>query len=132
MKTTLLTLLLSVAAFAADSGPLGSTLEAWKQAVLKKDAASLQKMYHADLTYTHSSAMTETKAEAIAAVAKGSTKAIEYRDITTKIYGKTAIMKGKFDITNDQNSTSHLVILMVWEKSGSDWQLLARQATKLP
>ncbi len=122
-----------MAAFAADTAnPLASTLEAWKKAMLSKDAAALQKMYHADLTYTHSSAMTETKAEAIAAVAKGSTKAIEYRDVTTKVYGNTAIMKGKFDITNDQNATSHLVILMVWTKSGSDWQLVARQATKLP
>ena len=121
-----------MAAFAADTAnPLAATLEAWKKAMLSKDTAALQKMYHADMTYTHSSAMTETKAEAIAAVSKGSTKALEYRDVTTKIYGNTAIMKGKFDITNDQNSTSHLVILMVWTKSGKDWQLLARQATKI-
>ena len=132
MKVTLLTLLLAVAAFAADAGPLSSTLEAWKQAMLKKDTAALQKMYHADLTYTHSSALTETKAEAIAAVAKASPKAIDYHDVTTKVYGNTAVLKGKFDITNDQNVTSHLVLLTVWLKSGSDWQLVARQATKLP
>lgn len=131
MKVTLLSLLLTAAAFAAD-GPLDATLNAWKQAAIHKDGAALEKLYHKDLTYTHSSAKVENKAESIAAGMKAPPKAIEFLDPTTRVYGNTAIVKSKVDITNEKDVTSHLEILMVWLKSGSSWQLVARQATKLP
>jgi ketosteroid isomerase-like protein len=135
MKATLLSLILAASAFAADSpgaGPLASTLEAWKQAMLKKDTAALDKMYSKDLSYTHSSAMTEDKAAAIAAIQKAPPKAIDFHETTTNVYGNTAVVHAKVDITNGENVTSKLKILMVWVKSGSAWQLVARQATKLP
>ena len=68
MKLSLLGLILAVSAFAAgssDAGPLAATMESWKQAMLHKDKATLDKLYHKDLAYTHSSAKTATKAEAI-------------------------------------------------------------------
>ena len=52
MKTALALLLLIVPAFAAG------------------DAAALGRLYHNDLAYTHSNAMTQTKAAAIAAETK--------------------------------------------------------------
>jgi len=134
MKATLLSLILAAAAFAADApnaGPLASTLDAWKQAMLKKDTAALDRMYSKDLTYTHSSALTEDKAAAIAAVQKAPPKAIEFHETTTHVYGNTAVVKAKVDITSAENVNNKLVILMVWVKSGATWQLVARQATKI-
>jgi len=135
MKATLLSLLLAATMFAADSpgtGPLASTLDAWKQAMLKKDTAALDRMYSKDLSYTHSSALTEDKAAAIAAVQKAPPKSIDVHETTTNLYGNTAVVKAKMDITNAENVTSKLSVLMVWVKSGPAWQLVARQATKLP
>jgi ketosteroid isomerase-like protein len=135
MKATLLALLLAVAALAADSpiaGPLAPTLETWRQAMLHKDGAALEKLYHKDLAYTHSSGLTENKAEAIAAVVKAPPKAVTIHSAATHVYGNTATVKAKVDITNAQDVTSKLDILMVFVKTGSDWQLAARQATKLP
>ncbi|HXJ44935.1 MAG TPA: nuclear transport factor 2 family protein [Bryobacteraceae bacterium] len=133
MKVLLLTFILALGAFAAEpGGELAPVLAAWKQAMLKGDAAALDKLYHKDLTYVHSSAKMENKAEAIAAATKSASKAIEYHDVTTRMLGSTAIVRGKFDLTNAQNVTSKLEILMVWTKSGAGWQLVARQATKLP
>jgi ketosteroid isomerase-like protein len=71
------------------------------------------------------------------AVTKGKSKveAIDFSDTTVRIYGKTALVKGTVDITNstDGKSTkSHLSILHVWIKDGQGWQMVGRQATKLP
>ena len=135
MKAILLTLVLAAAALAADNpnaGPLAATLDTWKQAMLKKDAATLEKLYHKDLTYTHSAAKTETKAEAIAAVVAAPPKSIDFHSSVTHVYGTTATVQSKVDIVNAENVTSKLVTLMVWTKVGSGWQLVARQATKIP
>lgn len=133
MKTLLLFLALALGAFAAEpGGALAPTLAAWKQAMLKGDAAALDKMYHKDLTYVHSSALVENKAVAIASATKAVAKGIEYHDVTTKVYGSTAILHGKFEFVSAENVTSKLEVVMVWLKSGSGWQLVARQATKLP
>jgi ketosteroid isomerase-like protein len=114
-----------------------AAMDAWKQATLKKDGAALDKILHADLTYSHSSAMTQSKADVIKAVTTGkaTTEAIEFSDTTVRVYGKTALVKGKVDITNNtdgKSTTSHLNILHVWVKGPQGWQLVARQATKLP
>jgi ketosteroid isomerase-like protein len=112
-------------------------MDAWKQATMKKDRAALDKLLHPDLTYSHSSGMTQTKTDVLDAVTKGKSKveAIDFSDTTVRIYGKTALVKGTVDITNstDGKSTkSHLSILHVWIKDGQGWQMVGRQATKLP
>jgi ketosteroid isomerase-like protein len=112
-------------------------MDAWKQATMKKDRVALDKLLHPDLTYSHSSGMTQTKTDVLDAVTKGKAKveAIDFSDTTVRIYGKTALVKGTVDITNstDGKSTkSHLSILHVWIKDGQGWQMVGRQATKLP
>jgi ketosteroid isomerase-like protein len=138
MKTVLALLLFVLPVFAGDSSKAEkevlAALDTWKQAFLKNDAATLNKLYHPDLAYTHSSAKVQNKAEAIAALntPEGSVKAIEYRNLSTHVYGSTALIKGFFDITNGNNVLSHLDVLMVWLRSPQGWQLVARQAVKLP
>lgn len=137
MKIALALLFLMIPAFAADSAAskeITSAVDTWKKAMLKGDAATLEKLYHDDLTYEHSSGKTETKAQAIAAATKpGSlSKAIEFSDMTTRVYGNTGIVKAKGDFTNASGATSHLDVLMVWLKSPQGWRLVARQSTKLP
>ena len=138
MKTVLTLLLLALPAFAADSSKADkdilAALDTWKQAMLKGDAATLDKLYHKDLVYTHSTAKVEMKAECIANATKtgGVSKGIEMHDITTHVYGNTAILKGKFDMISAEGVLNHLDVLMVWMKSPQGWQILARQATKIP
>ena len=136
MKTAFALLLFLVPVFAADSSgnkEITSVVDSWKSAVLNGDAAALDKLYHADLTYTQSSGKTETKAEAIAASTKpGSlTKAVEILELSPRIYGKTAVVKMKGNLTSADGTVNHLDILMVWIKSAQGWQLVARQSTKL-
>jgi ketosteroid isomerase-like protein len=138
MKLALTLVLLALPALAADTPKADkdilATLDTWKQAMLKGDAATLDKLYHKDLAYTHSSAKTETKTESIENATKPGAiyKALEFHDLTTHVYGNTATVKGKFDITNGAGALTHLDVLMVWVKSPQGWQLVARQAVKLP
>ncbi|HKD09398.1 MAG TPA: nuclear transport factor 2 family protein [Bryobacteraceae bacterium] len=113
---------------------LTQTLETWRTAMLKGDAATLGRLYHPDLNYVHSSAKNETKAESIQNATKpdGIAKAIDLHQPTIHIYGDTAIVKATADFTSHAGAVSHLDILMVWTKTPSGWQLLARHATKIP
>lgn len=136
MKTALALLLLTLPLFAAGGGEKDVTaaIDAWKQAALKGDAAALGRLYHDDLAYTHSNGMTQTKAVAIAAetAPTGVYKGIEMRDVTVKVFGNTAIVEYKLDLTHFAGDTAHLHEIMVWLKSPQGWQMLARHATKLP
>jgi ketosteroid isomerase-like protein len=136
-------LLLSAAVLSAagtDSKPekdVLAAMEAWKQATMKKDGAALEKLLHKDLSYTHSSAKNETKADVIKSVTTGksSVEAIEFSGTTVRVYGNTALVKGKVDITNKadgKSTTANLDILHVWVKGSQGWQMVGRQAVRLP
>jgi ketosteroid isomerase-like protein len=110
--------------------------DALKQAMMKKDAAGLQKYLHDDLTYSHSNGRTQTKAEVIQATTTGNTtiEAMDFTESTVRVYGNTALIKSNLDMRNSsagKSSTAHINILMVWLKGPGGWQLVGRQATQL-
>ena len=74
---------------------------------------------------------TESRGVAITIRPADMTKAIDIHQLTVHIYGNTAIVKGKMDMTSTGAPTK-LDVLMVWLKTGQGWQLVARQAVKLP
>jgi len=111
-----------------------AAIDAWKEAALKGDATALGRLYHDDLAYTHSNAMTQNKAVAVAAetAPNGIYKGIQMRDVSVHVYGDSAIVEYKLDLTHFAGDTAHLHEIMVWMKSAKGWQMLARHATKLP
>ena len=126
-------------AFAASSGEKAvlSALDNLKEALLKKDRATLEKIFHPDLTYGHSSATVETKAQAIAHIVDGlGWEAIELADTTVRLHGNVAIVNGKADLhqrNKDKPTTvAKLLVLTVWVKGPQGWQLIARQAVRRP
>jgi ketosteroid isomerase-like protein len=126
-------------AFAASSGEKAvlSALDNLKEAMLKKDRAALEKILHPDLTYGHSSATVETKAQAIAHIVDGlGWEAIELADTTVRLQGNVAIVNGKADLhqrNKDKPTTvAKLLVLTVWIKGPQGWQLIARQAVRRP
>jgi ketosteroid isomerase-like protein len=137
MKTAIAAMfLLTFSLFGAGSAEkeVLAAIDAWKEAALKGDAVSLGKLYHDDLAYTHSNAMTQNKAVAIAAETgpKGVYKGVAMTDVSVHVYGDTAIVEYKLDLTHFAGDTAHLHEIMVWMKSPKGWQMLARHATKLP
>jgi ketosteroid isomerase-like protein len=114
-----------------------AALDAWKEAMLKKDRGALEKLFHQDLTYAHSSAQVETKAQAIPHIVDGlGWEAIDFADTTVRLQGNVAIVNGKIDMrqrNKDKPTTvSKLIALTVWVKGPQGWQMIARQAVRRP
>jgi len=130
-------IVLSLPAFAGLATPSDekAVLAAEKQYIdgmVKSDPDSVAKVLADDLSYTHSSAKMETKAD----VLKGITNTVQYTSITiesTKVrqYGNTIITNHNMMYTGPKVS-SHVYVTMVWVKQGGGWQMVTRQATKLP
>lgn len=113
-----------------------SAMDAFKQAAIAKDRATLQKVLHDDLTYSHSNGRTESKAEAIQAIVSGtpSIDGMDFSEMTVRTYGNTALAKGKVTMHTSekgQKTDLPLSVLFVWLKGSQGWQLVARQSTRL-
>ena len=126
-------------AFAASSAEKAVliALDNLKEALLKQDRATLERIFHPDLTYGHSSATVETRAQAIAHIVDGlGWEAIELADTTVRLQGNVAIVNGKADLhqrNKDKPPTvAKLLVLTVWVKGPQGWQLMARQAVRRP
>ena len=113
-----------------------AALDTWKEAMLKKDRAALEKIFHPDLSYGHSSAMVETKEQAIPHIVNsGGWTAIEFADTTVRLRGNVAIVNGKTDMHQrgkEKVTISKLIVLTVWTKGPQGWQMIARQAVRRP
>jgi ketosteroid isomerase-like protein len=139
ISSAFMIILLALPAFAASSGEgeVLTALNGMKEALLKKDRAALEKLFHPDLTYSHSSATVENKAQAIAHIVDGlGWEAIELADTTVRLQGNVAVVNGKTDMhqrNKDKPTTvAKLLVLTVWVKGPQGWQLLARQAVRRP
>ena len=113
-----------------------AAMEAYKQALMKKDAAALSKVLSDELVYTHSSNLHETKAAVLESL-KGNTvvEGIDFKDLKVRVYGNSAVVVGDVDFRNNAGSgttVSKLNILHVLVKGPQGWQLVARQATRYP
>ena len=123
---------------AHDEKAVMATLEAMAQASIKKDIAALDKIYSADLTYSHSSALLQNKAEVLkAAAGKGITESETFHDSNIRIYGNVALVRGVTELRNGNPGDmhdNHLNILWVLVKGAgpNGWQIVARQTTRLP
>ena len=120
-----------------DEKAVVATMEAMAKATIAKDVAALDKIYSNDLTYSHSSALTQNKAEVLKAFqGPGITESLKFSDTTIRIYGPVALFKGVTDMRNGQPgklNDNHLNILWVLVKGPGPygWQIVARQTTRI-
>ena len=79
-----------------------ATMEAYKQALMKKDAAALSKILSDDLVYTHSSNLHENKTAVLESL-KGNTvvEGIDFKDLKVRVYGNSAVVVGDVDFKNN-------------------------------
>jgi hypothetical protein len=146
MKNHILALIIGLTMFgtivaadtASDQKAVMATLEAMGKATVAKDVATLDKIYGDDLTYAHSSALTETKAQVLTNI-KGPSVAefMKFSDTTIRIYGDVALAKGVVDFRNGPPGKmldNHLNILWVLVRRAQaphGWQIVARQTTRI-
>lgn len=123
---------------ASDQKAVMATLETMAKATIAKDVATLDKIYSDDVTYAHSSALTETKAQVLKNVQGPSVaEFMKFSDTTIRIYGDVAVAKGVVDFRNGQPGKmldNHLNILWVLVRRPQGphgWQIVARQTTRI-
>ena len=126
----------AASAATSDEAQVLKNTQAHRDALFSADAKALDKLCAPQLSYSHSDAHIEDKATFIANATKPTTKwlSLTYDDITVRVVGSAAIVRFHFvgeNQTGDKKSQANLAILMVWQKQGGQWKLLARASTKL-
>ena len=121
---------------AGDEAAVAAAVESFRTAMLKTDKAKFDALCAEQMSYGHSAGRLETKAEFIAASTSGKTtwNFITLSDATVKVVGDNAIARHILtgETLNDGKTTAIKIgILMVWQKQGADWKLLARQAYRI-
>jgi ketosteroid isomerase-like protein len=122
-----------------DEKAVMATLEAMAKATIAKDVPTLTKIYSDDLTYSHSSAQTQNKAEVLKALQGPSVaEYMKFSGMTVRTYGNgnVALAKGLCDFRNGapgKMNDNHLNILWVLVKGAGPygWQIVARQTTRI-
>lgn len=148
MKTLVAVLLatfsLSAGTFAAPpppdpkaEGEVMAAMEAWRHAMMKRDGAALERLYHPDLSYGHSNGSIETKPEAIQHIVTSKTDyaVVDLVDTKVRVHGNFALVTGRVNykqVTDGKTTDVKLFVLHVWTRGPQGWQMIGRQATREP
>jgi len=111
-------------------------LDKLNKAMVDKNLAALEDIYHAKMWYGHSNGRLDDKQAAIRDVMEGPVDFItlEATDRKIQVVDKNATIRFIFDAkatNNGQEQTIRIGVLTVWKKEKSGWKLFARQAYKL-
>jgi ketosteroid isomerase-like protein len=111
------------------------TIEQFRQAVLEKDAETLNTILANELSYGHSDGSLDNKDSFIQNITNGT-----YQFITMELSNQVIIpvndviiVRHELDaFTNDEGKPgeAHLNVLLVFSKTIQQWKLIARQAVK--
>lgn len=142
MKQLLALLLCSLMFTAAnaqskDEAAVAKAVETLRKSMVDANKAGLEKVTLPSLSYGHSNGRIEDRATFIGNLLTGYTDFVTM-DLTAQtiaITGGTAVVRHTLTgDTNDSGKPGHvqLYVLLIWQKNGGEWKLLARQAVKVP
>ena len=105
------------------------------EAMRQGDWAALDAALADELTYVHSSARLESKAEHITNLRAGKPhyRGIAPRDRKARVRGDVGIVNGVSDMHVERDGKENrftVRYLAVYAKSGADWQMIAWQSTR--
>jgi ketosteroid isomerase-like protein len=105
------------------------------EAMRKEDWAALDAALADELTYVHSTARLETKAEHIANLRAGKPhyRGIAPRDRRARVRGDVGIVNGVSDMHVERDGKENrftVRYIAVYAKTGADWRMIAWQSTR--
>lgn len=114
---------------------VSATVAAFIKALEDSDVKMLGSITNAKLTYGHSSGKVENKEQFLQTFKSGASDFVKITitDQTIDVIKKAAIVRHMLEAdTNDGGKPGHvkLKVLTVWQKQGSKWVLITRQAVK--
>ena len=126
----------SPALAAEEESGVTQAVEALRKATLAQDKAQLTTLAAEQLSYGHSSAVVQNKAEFIDGVMnrKGVVKSIDFPELKITMAGNNAVARHLWvseSETDGKPVSTKIGILAVWTKQDGGWKLLARQGYKL-
>jgi hypothetical protein len=129
--------LIEPAAAAAADAAVGQAVEALRKAIFAQSKGQLEALTAAELSYGHSSAVVQNKAEFVNGVMtrKGTLKSLEFPDVKVWLAGDAAVVRHGWLSESEADgkaTTTKLGVLAVWQRQRGRWKLLARQGYKLP
>jgi ketosteroid isomerase-like protein len=130
--------LTSVSAQSKDEKAVADAVETLRKAMISADKATLEAITLDQLSYGHSSGKLEDKKTFVENITNGNSHFLDITltDQTITVVKETAIVRHKLSANTDDKGKGpgkvELYILLVWQKNGGKWKLLARQAVKVP
>jgi ketosteroid isomerase-like protein len=106
-------------------------------AMIARDFEGLEKMVHAELLYTHSSGLTDTKASWLESMKSGKVKykSASCSERQVRFFGDVALVRGKAAIEAEiggQARSLKLLFLNAWVKTPQGWKFAAWQSCPQP
>jgi len=107
------------------------------EAMRKEDWPALDAALADDLTYVHSTARQETKAEHVANLRGGKPhyRGIAPRDRAVRVHGDVGIVNGTSEMHVERDGKDNrftVRYLAVYKNSGGNWRMIAWQSTRIP
>jgi ketosteroid isomerase-like protein len=130
-------LIRSARAQSADEAAVKKAVEELRTAVIKQDKAKLDSLTAAGLSYSHSSAVLQNKAEFIDGVMtrKAKVKSLEWPEMTVQVVGPNGVVRHLWVSETEldgKTTNTKIGVMQVWQKQDGGWKLLARASWKLP
>jgi hypothetical protein len=131
------TLIRSAQAQSEDEAAVKKAVEELRTTIIKQDKARLDALTAPQLSYSHSDARLQNKAEFIDGVMtrKGTVKSLEWPEMTVQIVGANGIVRHLWVSQTELDgkvTNTKIGVMQVWQKQDAAWKLLARASWKLP
>ena len=131
------TLIRSAHAQSGDEATVKKAVEELRMAWLKQDKAKIESLTAEQLSYSHSDARLQNKAEFIDGVMtrKATVKSLEWPELTVQIVGNTGVVRHLWVSESELEgkvTNNKIGIIQIWQKQDGGWKLLARAAWRLP
>jgi ketosteroid isomerase-like protein len=120
---------------AAAEQEVRQTIEKYRTALLQHDAATLERIWADDYTFTNGAGETHSKAERLANLKSGATSLDsinEEEDMKVRVYGNVAVATSRVTIKGQysgKQTSGQYRSIHVWVKGAAGWQLVANQIT---
>lgn len=115
---------------------VANAVEQLRIAMVDGNKSQLENLVADKLSYGHSSGKIEDKNSFVTNIANGNSDfvSIDLSEQTISVSGRTAIVRHILKAkTNDggKPGEANIRILLVWQKQGGQWKLIARQAVRI-